>query len=326
MASELSRRDHLGTLGVRTGVLRSNYKVTPGLYAVGSPSSNSPVVVTANYKLTFDIVRRDLKAVDAWLLVVDTRGVNVWCAAGKKTFSTEEVAYQVKRAGLEKIVSHRTLILPQLSATGVDCLKLKGACGFRGVFGPVRISDLPDFLENDLQANENMRSVTFTFKERAELVPVEVFLSIKPLFLILLLMLPIAGIGPDIFSLDRAIERTALFLAATAAAILAGTVCTPLFLNILPCRQFWLKGAIASLLLALPFSIWAMPIAGRLATGALFLWILAAGSFWAMNFTGSTPYTSLSGVEVEMRRGLPLQLALAAGALLSWLISPFVMG
>jgi len=326
VASELSRHDHLGTLGVRIGVLRNNYKVTPGLYAVDSPSADSPVVVTANYKLTFDIVRRDLKTVDAWLLAVDTRGVNVWCAAGKGTFSTDEVAYQVKRAGLDTIVNHRTLILPQLSATGVDCLKLKSACGFRGVFGPVRISDLPDFLENDLQADESMRSVTFTLKERAELIPVEVFLRIKPLFLVLLVMLPISGIGPGIFSLDQAIDRITLFLAATGAALLAGTVATPLFLHVLPFRQFWLKGAFASLLCALPFILWCVPIAGWLLTGTLTLWILAAGSFLAMNFTGSTPYTSLSGVELEMRRGLPLQMALSAVALVSWLISPFIQG
>ncbi len=311
---------------MRTGILRNNYKVTPGLYAVGSPSADSPVVVTANYKLTFDIARRNLKVIDVWLLVIDTRGINVWCAAGKGTFSTAEIAYQVKHSDLAKVVNHRTLILPQLSATGVDCLKLKSGCGFRGVFGPVRLSDLPEFIANQLQADDRMRSVTFTLKERAELVPVEVFLSIKPLVLMLLVMLPISGIGPEFFSTNQAISRIIPFLLATLMGIFAGAVVTPLLLRALPFRQFWLKGAFTSLISALLFSMWSIPIAGSHDTLALASWMLATGSFLAMNFTGSTPYTSLSGVEFEMRRGLPLQIALATIALVLWLVSPFIRG
>lgn len=326
MTSVLSWRDHLGTIGVRTGVLRNNYKVTPGLYAVGSPSADSPVVVTANYKLTFDIARSELEGEDLWLLVVDTRGINVWCAAGKGTFSAEEVAYQVKRAGLEKVVNHRTLILPQLSATGVDCLKVKRACGFRGVLGPVRISEVPKFIKNGLQADEKMRSVTFTLKERAELVPVEIFLSIKPLLFVLLALLPLSSIGPDFPSISQAISRTALFLAATITAIFAGTAITPLFLGMLPFRQFWLKGAFVSLICTLPFWLWSSRFANTLDPLALSLWIISSGSFFAMNFTGSTPYTSLTGVEREMRRGLPVQIGLAVMAMIIWLISPFVTG
>lgn len=282
------------------------------------------MVVTANYKLTFDIVRRDLKGEDLWLLVIDTRGINVWCAAGKGTFSTEEVTYQVKRAGLEKIVSHRTLILPQLSATGVDCLQLKKLCGFRGILGPVRISDLPSFIKNDMNAEESMRSVTFNARERAELIPVELYLCVKPLLLMLLVLLPLSGLGPGFFSMDRALSRTALFFVASVTGLLSGAVLTPLLLAILPFRQFWLKGVVTSLTCTLLFWLWAEPIAGTPTVLALALWIIASGSFLAMNFTGSTPYTSLSGVEFEMRRGLPVQIGLTIMAVIIWFISPFI--
>ena len=57
---------------------------------------------------------------------------------------------------------------------------------------------------------------------------------------------------------------------------------------------------------------------------AVFLWITGCAAFFAMNFTGSTPFTSLSGVEKEMRRGLPLQIGAAALALLLWLAGPFI--
>ncbi len=92
---------------------------------MGNPAAKSPVFVTANYKLSFDALRQELADINAWILVVDTRGINVWCAAGKKTFSTDEVAFQVQRARLADVVSHRELILPQFAATGVASQALK---------------------------------------------------------------------------------------------------------------------------------------------------------------------------------------------------------
>ena len=109
----LTFRDHLGTVRARVGIARNQNKVNPGLYCVGTPSSDSPVLVTANYKLSFDMLRKELSGINAWVLVVDTRGINVWCAAGKKTFNADEIALQVQRAQLTEIVSHRELILPQ---------------------------------------------------------------------------------------------------------------------------------------------------------------------------------------------------------------------
>ena len=57
------------------------------------------MLVTANYKLSFDSLRFALATIDAWLLVTDTRGINVWCAAGKGTFSASEVCEVVRRSG-----------------------------------------------------------------------------------------------------------------------------------------------------------------------------------------------------------------------------------
>ena len=175
----LGFRDHLGSARARAGVARNQYKVNPGLYCTGAPGSESPVFVTANYKLSFDSLRRELAGLDAWILVVDTRGINVWCAAGKGTFSDDEIALQVKRTGLARIVSHRELILPQFAATGVAAYKLKKKCGFIGIFGPLRAKDIRNFIRNNKQADETMRAVTFTFAERLVLVPVEILLIWK---------------------------------------------------------------------------------------------------------------------------------------------------
>jgi CO dehydrogenase/acetyl-CoA synthase gamma subunit (corrinoid Fe-S protein) len=91
ISTSLSLKDILGAWKIRWGIGRDNCKVDPGLYAIGKPDSTSPVLVSANYKLTFDTVRKNLNAFDCWLLILDTKGVNVWCAAGKGTFSTDEL-------------------------------------------------------------------------------------------------------------------------------------------------------------------------------------------------------------------------------------------
>ena len=76
---------------MRWGLGRMRYSIAPGLYAIGNPTGKSPVLVTANYKMTFDIVRRDMRGHDAWLLVLDTLGINVWCAAGRSEEHTSEL-------------------------------------------------------------------------------------------------------------------------------------------------------------------------------------------------------------------------------------------
>ena len=85
---------------------------------MGSPSPDSPVLVSANYKLSFDVLRRSLAGIDAWILVLDTKGINVWCAAGKGTFGTEELLRRIAAVRLGEVVSHRRLVLPQLGAPG----------------------------------------------------------------------------------------------------------------------------------------------------------------------------------------------------------------
>ena len=214
----LSLRDHLGSARARAGFARSRYKVNPGLYCTGKPVDDSPVFVTANYKLSFDNLRRALSGMDAWILVVDTRGVNVWCAAGKRTFSDDEIALQVKRTGLEKIVTHRELILPQFAAIGVAVHKLRKKSEFTGIFGPLRANDIREFMRKNKQADETMRAVTFTFVERLVLVPVEIFLIWKTIALVTLAGYLVSAIGPDIFSLQAAWERGATVGGGTIVA------------------------------------------------------------------------------------------------------------
>lgn len=316
--------DRWGTMGARLGVNRDNYPVAPGLYAVGRPAAESPVLVTANYKLTFDALRRDLNGIDAWILVLDTRGVNVWCAAGKGTFSTAEVIRQVRRTGLARVVSHRRLILPQLGATGVDARKVRRGCGFEVVWGPVRAEDIKKFLTANMKADPAMRRVTFSLAERLVLVPVELSFLPKPAFWILVAAFVLSGIGPGFFSFGAAWHRGWMVAAACGAAIAAGTVATPALLPWIPGTAFAFKGALAGLAAGLGIvGLFRFSVTG-LSAAALVLCTTALSSFLAMNFTGSTPFTSPSGVEKEMRRAIPLQLAAVVVSAGTWIGSAFV--
>jgi hypothetical protein len=321
----LSRADYIGTIGARTGIQRDKYTVTPGLYCVGRPNGDSPVLVTANYKLTFDALRHELGGVDLWILVVDTRGINVWCAAGKGTFSIEEIAYQVQRARLMEVVNHRELILPQCSAPGVSALKLKTACGFKGTFGPIRATDIRVFLASGKAADEAMRSVTFNLKERAVLIPLELFLLLKPFTFTLAFLFVFSGFGPDLYSLDRALHRGGSIALVTIISFLFGAVLVPLLLPWIPGRQFWVKGLLFGMLAVIFAILRFYPLVGWTAVIGMALWAMSVSSFLAMNFTGSTPYTSLSGVKMEMCKGLAIQIVFALLGLLCWLTCPFFL-
>lgn len=315
--------DLLGTLGARTGFSRNNYKVVPGLYCSGNPSAASPVLVTGNYKLSFDGLRKELKDIDAWILVIDTRGINVWCAAGKGTFSVEEIAYQIRKCDLEKIVEHRKVILPQLCANGVAAHKLRQLSGFKGTFGPIRASDLPEYLEKQ-KITSAMRTVTFSIIERAVLVPLEICMLLKPLVICLFALFLLSGFSPEIYSVAAVLSRGSLIGLALLTGIVGGAALTPLLLPWIPFKQFWLKGAIVGGLTAGFFLGMTGEELLTLEKVGLFLGITSCSSYLAMNFTGSTPFTSLSGVEKEMRKGLPFQIITAILCLACWLLAPFV--
>ena len=308
----LNQSDVWETFKVRLGFNRNHYKVTPGLYCVGEPDHDAPVLVSANYKISFDALRRALSTTHAWILVLDTRGVNVWCAAGKGTFSTAEIVRQVKAFNVDKVVRHRKLILPQLSATGVAAHQVKKQCGFTVQWGPIRAEDIEAYVARGNKCNAAMRKVTFTLWERFVLVPVEISIHLKYLLWFLLIAFVLSGIGPDIFSFFQAWNRGWVSLAAGLAGIVAGVVVAPLLLPWIPGKPFSVKGAVLGILVAIGIVFFFRHTVGALETGALILFISAISSYLAMNFTGTTPFTSPSGVEKEMRLAIPAQ----AGAVL----------
>ena len=296
------------------------YTVPPGLYAVGNPTPDAPVLVTANYKLTFDHVRRALAGFDAWLLVLDTKGVNVWCAAGKGTFGTDELVERVALSELATVVGHRKLVVPQLGAPGVAAHEVSRRTGFKVIYGPVYARDLPAFLRAGMRAMPAMRQVDFTLRERLAVAPIELVHRFVPALLLLALFVASSGLGLHRYRLESGLFAwTAL---AVASNYLAGIVLTPALLPYLPGRSFAVKGAVTGTVLGVAFmGLWPF---GWLGGVSVVLLSVSACSFLGLMFTGSTPYTSASGVRREMSWALPAQGAFALAGLLGWLAARFV--
>ncbi len=303
-------RDVLGGWGVRWGFRRMRYLIAPGLYRIGQPDSNSPVLVTANYKLTVDAVRRSLIGLNVWMLVLDTKGVNVWCAAGKGTFGTKELVRRIEVTNLANFVQHRRLVLPQLGAVGVAAHDVKNATGFFVHYGPVRAADISAYLAAGMRATPAMRRVTFDWKDRLTVAPMEIAGAFKPTLIIIATLALV-----DIIRHHRVTSHLAIDVAPFLAAVLTGGLLVPLLLPWLPSRSFALKGAVTGLLLAALLLLF-LPM--RIAEGAgTILLVLAITTYMAMVFTGATTFTSLAGVRVEVRWALPLILVSAgAGAIL----------
>lgn len=323
VGTRLSFRDYYEMFKVRLRIGRDSYRASPGLYKVGLPDSSSPVFVTANYKMSFDFLREGLSGMNAWILVLDTKGVNVWCAAGKRTFSTDELVRIIKLSGLENVVSHRELILPQLSAPGVAAHKVRKETGFKVQFGPIRARDIKSYMCNGKIANDSMRVVTFGTWERFILTPAELTSRIISSIYIMAIIFIVSGITKNFFAIQDAFSSGLLGMIAYFVGLFAGAFITPVLLPWIPGRSFALKGSLIGAVMA---SIFCFIFGQRLepmGIAAIILFASAVSSYMALTFTGSTPFTSPSGVEKEMRKAIPLQIAAIILSCILWVGSNF---
>ena len=323
ISTNIEFNDFLGAVMVRWGINRNNYRVSPGLYAVGTPDKLSDVFVTANYKLSFDALRKNLSGVSGWILVLDTKGVNVWCAAGKGTFGTKELVNRIKLTSLERIVSHKRLILPQLGATGVAAHKVKEETGFNVHYGPVRASDIKKFISEGYRADKEMRRVTFGFKDRIKLIPNDFVYGKFYLLGAIALLFLISGLSNKGISYRNFAGDGGPSILSVLLAYIAGIVITPMFLPYIPCRRFSFKGFYSGALVFIILFLLKLTGSNIFETLSWFLIITAISSFLAMNFTGSSTYTSLSGVKKEMKFSVPFQIGFALVGIILQVIGKF---
>jgi hypothetical protein len=313
---QLTLSDHWDHLLARVGYKRSQHRVKPGLYSIGDPQSDSPVFVSANYTLSFDALRSQLEGIDCHILVLDTYGVNVWCAAGKKTFGTDELVIRINATQLKKVVDRYVLILPQLGAPGISAHEVKKRTGFKVQYGPVRASDLPEYLRTN-QATPEMRKVIFSLRDRMVLIPVDfkhtflpaILLSIAAWFLL-------GGLLPAL---------------AVLAILFSASILFPILLPWLPSKNFSTKGFLLGFLTAVPFIL--VSLFGNTGTSmihqasrvlAYLLVIPPPVAYIGLNFTGATTFTSKSGVRREMFRYLPVMAWTFGAGVLAMIASIFI--
>jgi NAD-dependent dihydropyrimidine dehydrogenase PreA subunit len=155
---------------LRDTVLRMLPHATrPGLYPIGAPGPDAPVLCTGNFTLTVRRMKDALAGHDAWLLVANSRGINVWCAAGGGHLTHHDVIAALRSSGIAERVDHRTLVLPQLGATGIERARVADATGWKPVWGPARLEDVPGFLERGLKVKKPERAMRFPAWERLEM-------------------------------------------------------------------------------------------------------------------------------------------------------------
>jgi hypothetical protein len=290
------------------------HRVEPGLYALGNATANSPVFVSANYTLSFDALRQALAGREAWIVVLDTAAINVWCAAGEGTFGTDELVRRVEETDLKQVVSHRTLILPQLGAPGIRAHEVKRRIGFKVEYGPARATDLSEYLKSG-RASPEMRRVRFGLRERLALVPVEVVGAI-------FYLVPVA--------VAAYLAGGWMSVLMAVAAVFVGTLAFPILLPWLPAKTFSGKGFFLGGIVLLPFLLaiflgrpgdWAFKLGFALAN---FLVFVAATAFLALGFTGSTTFTSRSAVKREIYRYFPVMAWMFGGGVILTIVMTLI--
>jgi hypothetical protein len=196
--------------------------------------------------------------------------------------------------------------------------------GFSVTYGPIRASDIKAFINDGMKATEEMRTVTFHLKERLKLIPVDMFYGGYYLLLVPALFFILSGLSPHGFSVDLAVNQGWKAVVNLFSGYFSVCLLTPALLPWIPFRRFSLKGICLGLLTSLILLLTGMLGTNRLEIGSWVLMIIGLSSFMAMNFTGSSTFTSLSGVQKEMKVLFPVQMILAGLGVAAWIISRFI--
>jgi acetyl-CoA decarbonylase/synthase, CODH/ACS complex subunit gamma len=122
--------------------------VTEGIFEIGNPNENSPVLVTTNFALTYFIVSGEIEAskVPAWLLIKDSEGLSVMTAWAAGKFGGDDVGAFVKKCGIADKVKHTTIIIPGYAAAIAGDME-EELPGWTVVVGPREAAHLAGFLK-----------------------------------------------------------------------------------------------------------------------------------------------------------------------------------
>lgn len=280
------------------------FRSETGLIEIGNPGPDSPVLLTCNFRLTVERVKKALDGMDAHLLVANSRGVNVWCAATGGLLTNHDVVSVLKTSGIAERVGHRRVVLPQLAATGIESRVVREKTGWHVLWGPVDAQDLPNYLKDHSNKSNRMRKVRFGWRKRLEMAAAWAF----PMSLLTLLGYPLLGVN--------LVPLTGLIWAMSLLVFLG----FPLYRNYLGSgKNAFLRQVSVALLasvvvLAVLASFWVAT--GRLSWALVGSWGLATliiGLVLCVDLMGSTPIYK-SGTHEDRRFRIALDPEQCSGA------------
>ena len=121
-------------------------QMNPGIYRIGTPGKDAPVLLTVNFSLTFFTLEGYLESsrVPCFMFIIDTEGLSVLTAVASGKFNETLVKDSIKKFGLENEVSHRTIIIPGYAAPLSG--RIEEATGWKVMVGPRDAADIGGFL------------------------------------------------------------------------------------------------------------------------------------------------------------------------------------
>ncbi len=307
--------DHLKLAIGWFDAFRRNYAVAPGLYYTGeSYDRDAPLLVTSNYLMTVLLVARHARAFNARLLVIDTDGINVWCAAGKGRFANAEILRQLRRYDRELLAAPDSkwlpLVLPKLGLSGVDLRALQRE-KIRAVIGPVYARELPTFLSRAPLKDRVDDRVRYGLWSRLFSMLPGMLQHLRFSFLALAVLLAASVLVGSSVPFWGMVGLTA----ALAAAY-------PILYPWLPGRRFGVKGLWLGALAAATLGVLAQAAqldTAQLVMGGLFA--MATALFVGLAFTGNSAVSNYSRVRQEIARFLPINVLLFLGSLAAFVIT-----
>ena len=262
------------------------FRKETGLRIFGSPDENSPVFVTSNFDLTVKRVSKYLKQLDCYLIIAQSGGVNVWCAAAGGSFTENSIISAVEISRIGSRVKHRTLILPQLAAAGINTKVIKKETGWDCKFGPVYAKDIPEYVNNGFLKTEAMRRVEYPLADRLEVA----FGCIFPFYLLIMAFLLIFQRG-WIFEFNLVSWTMFLILFV--------------FQPYLPSRYGWGKVLFLEALILATFVIYLLFSWGGTAHfNGMFIWAMIVTLLMGMDCAGFSPNLKGEVDELMIRMGI----------------------
>ncbi len=121
---------------------------TEGIYEIGGPGENSPVLITTNFSLTYFLVSGYLESsrVPSWLLIKDTEGLSVMTAWAAGKFSADIIAPFIKKCGITDKIKHQKLIIPGYTAVESGGLE-EELPGWEVLVGPREGAHIPAYVK-----------------------------------------------------------------------------------------------------------------------------------------------------------------------------------